>query len=344
MSEELVLVTGGSGFVGAHCIDQLLRAGYRVRTTVRSLKREADVRAMLNVAGSPRQDALSFVAADLSADAGWTEAVAGCRFVLHVASPFPAKAPKHEEELIVPARDGTLRILHAAREARVERVVLTSSFVAIGYGQKPRVAPFDERDWTDLNGPSLTAYAKSKTIAERAAWDFIASEGNGLELSVINPVGIFGPALGPDYATSVEIVQRFLDGAVPACPRISFGGVDVRDVADLHLRAMISPAAKGERFLAVAGDVVTLIDVAKILKKRLGPIARRVPSREMPDWLVRLLANFIPDLRLIALELGNVRNLTNAKAKRILNWTPRSNEDCIVATAESLQRLGLLKA
>jgi dihydroflavonol-4-reductase len=343
MNEDLVLVTGGSGFVGAHCIDQLLRAGYRVRTTVRSLKREADVRAMLKVADSPRQDALSFVATDLSADAGWTEAVAGCRFVLHVASPFPAKAPKHEDELIIPARDGTLRILRAAREANVERVVLTSSFVAIGYGQKPRTAPFDERDWTDLNGPGLTAYAKSKTIAERAAWDFIASEGNGLELSVINPVGIFGPALGPNYATSVEIVQRFLDGAVPVCPRISFGGVDVRDVADLHIRAMTSPAAKGERFLAVAGDVIKLIDVAMILKKRLGAIARRVPTREIPDWLVRLLANFIPDLRLIALELGNVRNLTNAKAKRILNWTPRPNEDCIVATAESLQRLGLLK-
>jgi nucleoside-diphosphate-sugar epimerase len=343
MNEDLVLVTGGSGFVGAHCIDQLLRGGYRVRTTVRSLSRETDVRAMLNVAGSPRQDALTFVAADLSADAGWDEAVQGCRFVLHVASPFPAKAPQHENELIVPAREGTLRVLRAARAAGVERVVLTSSFVAIGYGQPPRTAPFDERDWTDLNGPGLTAYAKSKTLAERAAWEFIACESNGLELSVINPVGIFGPALGPDYATSVEIVQRFLDGAVPVCPRISFGGVDVRDVADLHLRAMTSPAAKGERFLAVAGDVVTLIDVAMILKKRLGPIARRVPTREMPDWLVRLLANFIPDLRLIALELGNVRNLTNAKAKRVLNWTPRSNEDCIVATAESLQRLGLLK-
>jgi nucleoside-diphosphate-sugar epimerase len=343
MNEDLVLVTGGSGFVGAHCIDQLLRGGYRVRTTVRSLSRETDVRAMLNVAGSPRQDALTFVAADLSADAGWDEAVQGCRFVLHVASPFPAKAPQHENELIVPAREGTLRVLRAARAAGVERVVLTSSFVAIGYGQPPRTAPFDERDWTDLNGPGLTAYAKSKTLAERAAWEFIACESSGLELSVINPVGIFGPALGPDYATSVEIVQRFLDGAVPVCPRISFGGVDVRDVADLHLRAMTSPAAKGERFLAVAGDVVTLIDVAMILKKRLGPIARRVPTREMPDWLVRLLANFIPDLRLIALELGNVRNLTNAKAKRVLNWTPRSNEDCIVATAESLQRLGLLK-
>jgi nucleoside-diphosphate-sugar epimerase len=343
MNEELVLVTGGSGFVGAHCIDQLLRAGYRVRTTVRSLTREAGVRAMLNVAGTPRQDALTFIAADLSADAGWAEAVQGCRFVLHVASPFPGNAPKHEDELIVPAREGTLRVLRAARDAGVKRVVVTSSFVAIGYGQKPRTAPFDERDWTDLNGPGLTAYAKSKTLAERAAWDFIASEGNGLELSVINPVGIFGPPLGPDYATSVQIVQRFLDGAVPFCPRISFGGIDVRDVADLHLRAMTNPAAKGERFLAVAGDVITLIDVAMILKKRLGPIARRVPTRELPDWIVRLLANFMPDLRLIAPELGNIRNLTNAKARRVLHWTPGSNEDCIVATAESLQRLGLLK-
>jgi nucleoside-diphosphate-sugar epimerase len=343
MNDELVLVTGGSGFVGVHCIDQLLRAGYRVRTTVRSLSREADVRAMLNVAGSPRQEALTFVAADLSADGGWTEAVQGCRFVLHVASPFPTRAPKHEDELIVPAREGTLRILRAARDAGVERVVLTSSFVAIGYGQKPRTAPFDERDWTDLKGSGLTAYAKSKTLAERAAWEFIACEGNGLELSVINPVGIFGPALGPDYAASVEIVQRFLDGAVPFCPRITFGGVDVRDVADLHLRAMTNPAAKGERFLAVAGDVMTLYDVAMILKKRLGAVARRVPTREMPDWLVRFLANFMPDLRLIAPELGNVRNVTNAKARNLLNWSPRPNEDCIVATAESLQRLGLLK-
>ena len=343
MNEELVLVTGGSGFLGAHCIDQLLRAGYRVRTTVRSLSRETDVRGMLNVAGSPRQSALSFIAADLSADAGWAGAVQGCRFVLHVASPFPAKAPKHEDELIVPAREGTLRVLRAARDAGVERVVLTSSFVAIGYGQPPRTAPFDERDWTNLNGPDLTAYAKSKTLAERAAWEFLAREGGGLELSVINPVGIFGPALGPDYATSVEIVQRFLDGSVPVCPRISFGGVDVRDVADLHLRAMTSPAAKGERFLAVAGEVITLIEVATILKRHFGAVARRVPTRTMPDWLVRVLAGFIPDLRLIAGELGNVRHLTNAKAKRVLGWTPRSNEDSLVATAESLQRLGLLR-
>jgi nucleoside-diphosphate-sugar epimerase len=156
----------GAGFVGSHCIDQLLRAGYRVRTTVRSLPREADVRAMLNVAGSPGQDEFTFVAADLSADAGWAEAVKGCRFVLHVASPCPAKVPKHEDELIVPAREGALRVLRAARDAGVERVVLTSSSYTIGYGQKPRAAPFDERDWADLNCPGLTAYGKSKTLAD----------------------------------------------------------------------------------------------------------------------------------------------------------------------------------
>jgi nucleoside-diphosphate-sugar epimerase len=343
MSEDLVLVTGGSGFVAVHCIDQLLRAGYRVRTTVRALSREADVRAMLKVAGSPRPEALSFATADLVSDAGWTEAVAGCRFVLHVASPFPAGKPKHEDDLIIPAREGSLRVLRAARDAGVERVVLTSSFVAIGYGHPPRQAPFTENDWTNLNGPGVTAYGKSKTLAERAAWEFIAREGKALELSVVNPVGVFGPALGPDFATSVLIVQRFLDGAVPACPRITFGGVDVRDVADLHLRAMTHPAAKGERFLAVAGEPIALLDVARILKQHMGAAGRRVPTREMPDWLVRILANFIPDLRLIVPELGKIKYLTNEKARRVLGWTPRSTEESILATGESLQRLGLLK-
>jgi nucleoside-diphosphate-sugar epimerase len=298
---------------------------------------------MLKVAGSIRGEALSFVAADLISDSGWAEAVDGCKYVLHVASPLPASMPKNEDDLIVPAREGTLRVLRAARDAGVERVVLTSSFIAIGYGHKPQTAAFDETSWTDLTSNKLTAYAKSKTLAERAAWDFIAREGKGLELSVINPAGIFGPALGPDFATSVLIVQRFLDGAVPVCPRVSFGLVDVRDVADLHLRAMTHPAAKGERFLAVAGESISLRDVAMILKRRMGKVARRVPSREMPDWVVRLAANFVPDLQMIAPELGNVKNVTNEKARRVLGWTPRSNEECIVATAESLMRLGLLK-
>ena len=343
MSEGLVLVTGGSGFVATHCIDQLLRAGYNVRTTVRSLTREPQVRATLKTAGTPHPEALAFVAADLGADEGWAEAVAGCRYVLHVASPFPPHAPKHEDDLIVPAREGALRVLRAACDAGVERVVMTSSFAAIGYGHKPRTAPFTEADWTDITSPDVAAYPKSKTIAERAAWDFIAHEGGKLELSVVNPVGIFGPVLSADYAPSILIVKRLLDGAVPACPRLFFGTVDVRDVADLHLRAMTIPAAKGERFLALAGDSLSLLDVAKILKKRMGTAARRVPTREMPDWLVRLLAHFISDMRMIAPELGKQKNISNEKARRVLGWTPRSNEESIIATAESLRSLGLLK-
>lgn len=343
MSEDLVLVTGGSGFVATHCIDQLLHAGYNVRTTVRSLAREPEVRATLKSIRTPRQEALTFVAADLGADNGWAEAAAGCRYVLHVASPFPPHAPKHEDELIIPARDGALRVLRAARDAGVARVVMTSSFAAVGYGHKPQAAPFTEADWTDIAGPGVAAYPKSKTIAERAAWDFIASEGGKLELSVVNPVGIFGPVLSADYAPSILIVQRLLDGAVPACPRLFFGTVDVRDVADLHLRAMTSPAARGERFLALAGDTVSLLGVASLLKKRMGTAARRVPTREMPDWIVRLLAHFISDMKMIAPEVGKQKNISNEKARRILGWTPRSNEESIIATAESLQNLGLLK-
>jgi len=338
MSGELVLVTGGSGFLGTHCILQLLEAGYQVRTTVRSPQREADVHAMVQAG-----DGLSFVVADLENDAGWAEAVAGCQYVLHVASPFPSTVPDNEDELIVPAREGALRVLRAARDARVQRVVLTSSFAAIGYGQQPRDTPFDETSWTDLNGEDVLPYVKSKTLAERAAWDFIAKEGGGLELSVVNPVGIFGPVLGPDYSTSILLVQRMMDGALPGCPRLYFGAVDVRDVAELHLRAMIDPAAKGERFLAVAGDFMSMLDIAKVLKKQLGAAAKRVPTRELPDWMVRLASMTDPAVKQILPELGKRKNATNEKARRVLGWAPRPREEAVAATAESLVRLGLLK-
>jgi len=341
--EETILVTGGSGFVGSHSILQLLAAGYQVRTTVRSLKREGDVRAMLKEGGLEAGDRLSLVAADLEGEAGWAQAVAGCEYVLHVASPFPQTVPKHEDELIVPAREGTLRVLRAARDAGVKRVVLTSSFAAIGYGHKAQSAPFKETDWTDLNGEGVTAYAKSKTLAERAAWDFIAREGGGLELAVVNPVGVFGPVLGADYSTSILIVQRMMDGAMPGLPRLYFGVVDVRDVADLHIRAMTHPAAKGERFLAVAGDFMSVQEIAKVLKRRIGVAARRVPTRQLPNWIVWLASLRDAAVKQILPELGKVKNATNEKARRMLGWTPRSNEEAIVATAESLVRLGLLK-
>ncbi len=339
---SLVLVTGGSGFIGGHCILQGLAAGHRVRTTVRSLSREPEVRSLLQRAGAEGLDRLSFAAADLERDAGWPEAVAGCDFVLHVASPFPLAPPKHEDELIVPAREGALRVLKAARAAGVKRVVLTSSFAAVGYGHKDQSAPFDETSWTDPNGEGVSAYAKSKTLAERAAWDFAAGEG-GPELSVVNPVGVFGPVLGPDLSTSIIIVRRLMDGAMPGLPRMKFGVVDVRDVADLHLRAMTDPRAKGERFLAVAGDFMSIREMALALKARLGAAARRVPTRELPDWLLRLVAFVDPTVRQVLPELGKSKNATSAKAKSLLGWAPCSREDALVATAESLMRLGMLK-
>jgi nucleoside-diphosphate-sugar epimerase len=330
---SLVLVTGGSGFIASHTILQLLAAGHRVRTTVRNLSREADVRAMLKVGGANPGDGLSFVAA-----------VAGCEYVLHMASPFPSNVPKDENELIVPAREGALRVLRAARDAGVKRVVMTSSFAAIGYGHPPQQQPFTEKDWTYPKGADVMAYTKSKTLAERAAWEFVEREGSGLELAVVNPVGVFGPVLGPDYATSILLVQKMLVGALPGVPRMAFGVVDVRDVADLHLRAMTNPAAKGERFLAVAGDFMWLIEIAQVLKARIGEAAKRVPTRQLPDWLVRLARFKDPAVKQIIPELGKWKNATSEKAQRVLGWSPRSREDSVVATAESLVRLGLVKS
>jgi nucleoside-diphosphate-sugar epimerase len=338
-----VLVTGGSGFIGSYCILQLLEAGHTVRTTVRNLAREGEVRAMLKAGGAEAGDRLSFFAADLEKDAGWADAVAGSDYVLHVASPFPAANPKHEDELIVPAREGALRVLRAARDAGVKRVVLTSSFAAVGYGKPPQNGMFDETNWTDPKLAGLSAYTKSKTIAERAAWEFVASENGKLELSVVNPVGVFGPVLGPDFSTSILLVQRFMDGAMPGAPKLYFGIVDVRDVADLHIRAMTNPAAKGERFLATGEKFLRMAEIAQILKSRLGAAASKVPTRELPNWIVRLAALRDPAIKLITPELGKTKNATNEKARRMLGWSPRSNEEAIVSTAQSLVKLGLLR-
>jgi nucleoside-diphosphate-sugar epimerase len=338
-----VLVTGGSGFIGGHCILQLLEGGHTVRTTVRNLSREKDVRAMLEEGGQDAGSRLSFAAADLTSDAGWSEAVAGCDYVLHVASPFPAVAPRHEDELIVPARDGALRVLRAARDAGVKRVVLTSSFAAVGYGHPADSATFTETTWTDPTVGTLSAYVKSKTIAERAAWDFATKEPGAPELAVINPVFVMGPVLAADFSTSIVIVKRMLEGAMPGCPKLYFGVVDVRDVADHHIRAMTNPAAKGERFLSVSGDFVRLIDVSNMLRLRLGQAARKAPTRELPNWLVRLAAIRDSGVRQFLPELGKVRNATNEKSRRLLGWSPRSAEDAVVATAESLMRLGLVQ-
>jgi nucleoside-diphosphate-sugar epimerase len=338
-----VLVTGGSGFIGGHAVLQLLGAGYDVRTTIRSPGSEAKVRALLQAGGLERDDGPSFAVADLGKDEGWEEAVDGCEYVLHIASPFPASQPKHEDELIVPAREGALRVLRAARDGGVRRVVMTSSFAAIGYGHGPRDQPFDETSWTDLEGRAVTPYVKSKTLAERAAWEFIDREGGGLELAVVNPTGVFGPVLGPDYSTSIILIQRLLEGGMPGVPKLWFGVVDVRDVVDLHLRAMTHPAANGERFLAISGASMSIREMALTLRLRLGDAARRVPTRELPNWVVRLVAVFDREVRLVVPELGHHKDATSDKARLLLGWSPIPREDTIVATGNSLVDLGLLR-
>ncbi len=343
MSSETVLVTGGSGFIASYCILELLRSGYRVRATVRSVLREPEVRALLRSAGKEPGQMLSFAVAELGSDAGWPEAVSGCTYVLHVASPLSAGVPKHEDELIIPARDGALRVLRAARDAGVRRVVLTSSFAAIGYGYPADHPTFTETDWTDLNAGGLSAYVKSKTLAERAAWDFIAKEGGALELAVVNPVVVLGPVLAADYSPSLDIVRRLLNGEMPLLPQLAFGIVDVRDVADLHLSAMTSPAASGQRFLAVAGDFMSVQQIAELLRRRLLEAARRVPTRVAPNWLMRLVSLFNPTIAQFSSELGKVKSASNRKAVELLGWSPRSNEEAIIAAAESLIRLRLLQ-
>ena len=345
MSDELVLVTGGSGYIGVECIRQLLNGGYRVRTTVRSLKRSDDVKGMLNAGEIKNLEKLDFAAADLTKDEGWTDAVKDCIYVLHVASPFPASAPKDENELIVPAREGTLRVLRAARDAGAKRVVLTSSFAAIGYSSNSGDGRIlTEKDWTDDKDPKIAAYQKSKTLAERAAWDFIGKEGGSMELSVINPVGVFGPVYSKDYSTSIQIVERLMNGSMPGVPRIQFGIVDVRDVAELHIRAMTIPEAKGQRFLAVSGSFMTIQEIALMLKERLpGKKSKKVPTRILPDFLLRFIGLFDTGVSLVVPELGKDKKVSNERARTVLKWEPISREDSLVASAESLFKLGVLK-
>jgi len=342
MTTQTILVTGGSGFVGSHVILQLLAAGHIVRTTVRNLAREAEVRATLEKAGADT-GRLRFFAADLEKDDGWAAAVAGCDHVQHVASPFPQSQPEDEQELIRPAVNGTLPVLRAARDAGVKRVVVTSSFAAIGYGHGQRHSDYTEADWTDVNGPAVQPYMKSKTLAERAAWDFVAAEGNGMELAVVNPVGIFGPALNDDLSTSIWLVKSMIEGRMPGLPDLWFGVVDVRDVASLQIAAMTHPDAAGERFLAVAGKAMSIPEMADVLRTGLGPAGARITRRRVPSWVVRILALFNPMAREAAPRLGIRSNASNAKARALLGWQPRGNEEAILATAHSLLDLGLIE-
>jgi nucleoside-diphosphate-sugar epimerase len=316
-TKKTVLVTGGTGFLGVHTILQLLQQGYEVKTTLRSLAKKDIILKALQEGGITDFSNLSFIEADLTSDNNWNEAVKGCDYVLHVASPFPAQDPKDENELIIPARDGALRVLKASRDAGVKRVVLTSSFAAVGYSKNIAHHIFTEEDWTDAN-TELPAYIKSKTVAEKSAWEFIEKEGNGLELTVINPVGIFGPAIGGITSASLDIaVLGILNGSMDHTPPFTMGVVDVRDVADIHMKAMIHPNAAGERFIATSDDVMSFYDVAELFKK------------ERPQY-----SSNIQNLEPIGKEF--YKEMSNKKAKTILNWTPRSREEALLASADSL--------
>jgi dihydroflavonol-4-reductase len=338
---DRVLVTGGSGYIASFCIAQLLREGASVVTTVRSRTREAGVRqAIAKLADAGER--LEVRVADLNGDDGWRDASAGCSGVLHVASPVSSESPKDDDELVRPARDGTLRVLKAARDAGVRRVVMTSSSAAVCYGHGGRTRPYTEDDWSDPKDKTdSSAYERSKMIAERAAWDWHAREGGALELVTICPGAVIGPVLGPDFSASVEIVRSLLRSSMPGLPRFGWPLVDVRDIADLHIRALRSPNAAGQRFIG-AGEFYWLQDVGRALRERTPELAGRVPTRRLPSWLVRLSALRNPAVRARMYELNKLRPVSAEKAKRELDWTPRSNDDAIADTARSLSAEGLL--
>ncbi|WP_374528715.1 NAD-dependent epimerase/dehydratase family protein [Novosphingobium sp.] len=333
-----VLVTGGSGYIAGETIRQLLAAGWTVHTTVRNLSREAELRGLLG--GTP--ETLKFFAADLMADAGWAEAAAGCTHLCHMASPLPANAPKHDDELIVPARDGALRALRAAKAAGIKRVVMTSSMAAVAYGHGRGKSRFTEADWTNVASPDAYAYVKSKTIAERAARDWVAAEGGDMEFVTVNPVLVLGPLQSADFSTSLEAIKKLLDGSMPGLPNFGFGLVDVRDVADMHMRCLTAPDMAGERFLC-SGRFLWMKDIAAILKDGLGQQSRKVPTRRLPDWLVRIAALFDPLIRQVLGELGNEREADTSHAREKLGWASRPEAETILDTARDMIRLGVVK-
>jgi dihydroflavonol-4-reductase len=314
---ERVLVTGGTGFVAGWCIVELDKRGYAVRTTVRQK--------------SSQPAGVEIFIADLTKDDGWDQAMDGVDYVLHVASPLGTDE-KDPDMLVRAARDGTLRVLKAATRAGVKRVVMTSSTAAC---TGPGGVPGDETVWTDPDERGVNAYRRSKILAERAAWDYVRSDETAPELTTILPGAIFGPVLTKANLGSVELIQRLLTGRPPALPRVGFTVIDVRDLADLHIRAMTEPAAAGERFIA-AGQFMTFADMAGVLRSNLGARAAKVPTREAPDFLVRLLARFIAPLRALVPLLGSPRQFSAAKVTRVLGFAPRPGAETIVDCAESL--------
>jgi dihydroflavonol-4-reductase len=337
-----VLVTGATGFIAGHVILQLIEAGHEVRGTARSASSAPKLNETLSkYAGKPIS--ITLVAANLDSDEGWAEAIAGMDYVQHIASPFPGGVPKHPDDLIRPATDGALRVLKASKAAGVKRVVMTSSMAAIAYGWgDKRPAVLTEEHWSNPdNLKDNTAYTRSKTIAERAAWDYVNGEGKGLELAVINPAAVLGPAMSGDFSTSLELLSQPLAGKIPAVPRIGFGIVDVRDVAAAQVAAMTVPGAAGERFL-VSQPFMWFSEVADILRVKFPAYGKKLPKGTLPDSLTRVLSLFNPALKLLIPELGRERHISNEKARRILGWQPHTAEEAILAGAHSLIDAGVV--
>ena len=340
---ELVLVTGGTGFVALRCLLTLLQQGYRVRTTVRSLASQPNVLATLRAAGAEALDQVEFVEADLTDDRNWAAAVQGCAYVLHVASPVGFAAPTDESAHLRPAVEGTRRVLQAARDAGVKRVVLTSSFGAVGFSHTDRTTETTEADWTDPNLKGLSGYEKSKALAERAAWEFIHTEGGALELSVLNPVAILGPALSPHVSGSFDMLRHLVDGSLKAAPNIPLNVVDVRDVAELQLRAMTTPAAAGQRYIATADGQISMPEIARFLRENWPEATAKVTTKTVPDWVLKVAALFNAQAKTGAMFLQVNRRVSNAKAKRELGWQPlATNEQAITAAMDSLRKYHLL--
>ncbi|KAF2210329.1 hypothetical protein CERZMDRAFT_113279 [Cercospora zeae-maydis SCOH1-5] len=348
-TNDTILITGGTGFVATHCILQAIQAGYTVHAVVRSRARVDQVRQSLRNGGASLAQVknVKFFEADLLKDEGWEGACQGCGYVLHTATPMPKVEPKHERELIVPAREGTLRVLRAAKKVgTVKRVVLTSSATAVisGHDIRPAGRTWNEEDWTNLDNRRVhvTAYAKSKTLAEQAAWDFIKQEGNGMQLATVHPYLVLGPILDAHVPSSVELPMLLLNGKVPGVPRVPISVADVRDVADLHLRAMIHPDAAGQRFMATSDDqVIWVQDMVDILREGLPQAeTKKLPVRALPNLLLRLVGFFDATTRLIVPYLGNAMPISNAKAKTVLDWKPRTAKDALLASAASLKKHG----
>jgi len=338
--DQTVLVTGGSGFVASHCLVQLLEQGFSVRTTIRDMNKKDRVKNSLKNAGIHEHHKLTFIEADLLKDENWDSAMIGCDYVLHVASPIFLRLPKNEDEMIKPAVEGTIRVLRAATLAGVKRVVMTSNFGAIGYSHKDHTRKINESDWTNPDEKGLSIYNKSKVLAERAAWQFIDENLGVLELSVVNPMGIFGPALDSALSSGYGLLKQLMDGSMKRLPDIRLGIVDVRDVADLHIKAMLNPNAKGERFLALSGGTMSLLEIAQLLKQEMPSYTQKTSVKPLPNWLLTLVAFFSDKAKAIKPLVGVYREASNDKARKKLGWKPRSNKEAILSSARCLVENG----